>query len=67
MIKVEINEIAALNTNSHIHKISPVQTIEGDWVVGEDLLSEPVFAFAHEYLSGCPVLKNVQFPIPTLE
>lgn len=64
MIKVEPSEIEALNENSPIHKVSPVQTIDGDWVVGEDLLNEPVFAFAHEYLSGCPILNNVQFPIP---
>lgn len=68
-IEVNTTEIEAINANSPIHKITPIQTIDGDWVVLDDLLTDAVaFGHAFYYLNLCPKVELTvnDFPIPEM-
>lgn len=68
-IKVSTKSIQALNNGKQDKKLSPVRTIQGDWVLNADILTdEQTWGFAFNYLHSCPQVElnenDFNTPIP---
>lgn len=68
-IKVNTQAIDEINNQSLYNKLQPIKTINGDWVLKTDILTdEQTWGHAIPYLSACEQLELTEddFPKPKM-